>query len=225
MSLQLQAAQVRVAVAANFRSAFEEIQPVFEASTGHTLLASFGSSGLLFAQIQQGAPFDLFLSADSERPLRLVAAGGSIDGKRITYARGRVALWTPGRRQPPSWATAHRFALPDPRLAPYGAAAKACLESLGLWPRVEPNAVFAVNVNQAFHFIATEAVAGGWVAFAQLTQFFDGAPEDYWLAPAECHPPIEQQAVLLSEEPAARAFLDYLLSDPVQTRIRNMGYQ
>ncbi len=216
--------ELRVAVAANFRDAYVEVQDLYQQQTGVRPDAVFGSSGMLYAQITQGAPFHLFLSADRERPLQLDAAGLAAS-QVATYARGRLALWMPNRAASPDALAGERFALANPRLAPYGTAARTCLERLGLWQANQANAVYGNNVSQTFHFVASGAVDAGFVAYAQLLGRNVPARE-IWLAPDSCYEPIEQGIVLLKSntEPEAARFMTFLLNDEVRERLEELGY-
>jgi len=215
---------LRVAVAANFREAFELVAGLYEQQGGGRSEGIYGSSGMLYAQATQGAPFALFLSADMERPTRL-AASGFTTGPAQVYARGRLVLWMPDRTASPELLRGHRFAMANPQLAPYGAAARACLEHLQLWGENAGRIIYGTNVAQAFHFVVSGAVPAGFVAYSQVLGRQVPAAE-IWLAPAECHPPIEQGAVVLKGEHAAAAqdFLSFLLSEPVQAQLESLGY-
>jgi molybdenum ABC transporter molybdate-binding protein len=215
---------LRVAVAANFREAFEMVAELYEQQGGARTEGIYGSSGMLYAQANQGAPFALFLSADMERPERLAAAGRTAGPVQV-YARGRLVLWMPGKTASPDLLNGRRFAMANPQLAPYGAAARACLEHLGLWGVNAGSAIYGNNVAQAFHFVVSKAVPAGFVAYSQVLSRQVPAAE-IWLAPPECHPPIEQGAVVLSGEQAesAQAFLSFLLSEPVQVQLEPLGY-
>ncbi len=220
--------EVRLAVASNFRTTAQALAAAFEQRTGHRVRISSASSGKLYAQILGGAPFDLFLSADAERP-RLLADRGRADPPR-TYAVGRLVYWSPGtpgdearcRRHLP---TARRLALANPKTAPYGRAALEVLENLGLDPGAR-TLVTGENVGQAYAFVASGAVDGGFVAAAQLkrTEAPDGCR---WPVPARLHEPVVQQAVLLARgrsSAPARAFYRYLFGDEARRRIRADGY-
>ena len=193
------AAPLRVAVASNFQAAFEAVRTTLAARAE----ATYGSTGLLYAQIMQGRTFDAFLSADRERPLKLVAEGRAF-GARV-YARGSLVLLvdegSPGRQ----WLTTDkRVALANPQTAPYGRAAREALDALGARPRL----INALNVAQAFHFAASGAADGAFVALAQVTA--QGiAPERYWRLPDRLHEPIDQVAVVMhgEREAEARAWL------------------
>ncbi len=226
----LPAAELRVAVAGNFAPVLERLAPGFEQGSGHTLRPSSGSTGRLYAQIVQGAPFDLFLAADAARPAQLESRGLVVPGTRTTYALGRLALWSPAaddvdallarlQAQPPP-----RLAIANPRLAPYGAAARAWLVNEGHWAALGPGAVRGENIAQAFHFVASGNAELGLVALPQLRLFHEQTPGIAWTVPATLHPPIEQQAVLLRDSEAARALLGWLLTDTTQAQLRALGY-
>lgn len=228
----LQAGQARVAVAANFLGVLRDLAPAFRAASGHRLRISAGSTGKLYAQIRNGAPFDVFLAADAERPRRLEAEGFAVPGSRFTYAEGRLVLWSPqaGRfADGLAWLRRgefRRLALASPRTAPYGRAARQFLSRHGLWDRLSRRLVRGESVAQAYQFVATGAVEAGFVALAQLRR---GSPQggSRWRVPAADHAPIVQQAVLLKrgeQNPAARAFLAFLREPAIRKRITNAGY-
>ena len=210
------AGALRVAVAANFRAAFEAVAGTYPRATA----PAFGSSGLLHAQIAQGRPFDVFLSADRARPQALVERG--LAHSPSLYATGRLALLVNDGAPGPRWATARtRIAIANPQAAPYGRAAVEVLDGLDVAPR----RVVAMNVAQAFHFAASGAVDGAFVAFAQvLARNIDA--ERYWLVPDRRHRPIEQVAVVVrgGDEEGARAFLAHLAERRTRDRIRAAGY-
>ncbi len=204
-----------VAVAANFRDASAEIGREFRELTGHTAIFSYGSTGQLFAQILQGAPFEVFLSADRERAGKAVIAGVGVEGSRLTYAVGRLAVVSrPGGVTPGPEALRtgafDRLAVAEPRSAPYGQAAIEVLRSLGLLDRLSARLVRGQNVAQAHQFVLSGNADLGFVALAQVKNR-PGAT--YWLVPEDLHSPIRQDAVLLkagAPNPAARAFLEFL---------------
>jgi len=226
------AGEVHAAVATSFAATARALAEPFRAASGHALLVSNGSSGKLYAQIASGAPFEVFLSADAERPRRLEEAGHAVAGTRFAYALGRLVLWSadPARAVGPEALRAGdfaRLAIASPELAPYGAAARATLRRLGLWEALAPRLVRGEDVGQAYQFVATGNAELGFVALAQLAARDDQAGGARWLVPAELHPPIEQHAVLLArgrDDPAARAFLDFLRSPDARARIAAAGY-
>ena len=220
-------------MAANFRTALGELAGEFERRHGVALSATFGSSGLLAAQIRQGAPFDAFFSADTLRPEALI--GDGLAAAPVTvYARGRLAL-----RIPPAAADEHatgtaaatagrgRIGIPNPRLAPYGAAAMQCLNRLGVRERVRERLVFGNNVNQVDHFLESGALDRGFLALSQLVAR-GVSPARYWVCPADYHAPIEQGAVLLdrsSQAPAVRTLFRFMTHPDTRARLAQLGYQ
>lgn len=211
------AAPLSVAVASNFQAAFETVRTSLDTPAD----ATYGSTGLLYAQIMQGRTFDAFLSADRERPLMLVAQGRAF-GPQV-YARGSLVLLANAGSPGPHWLTTDkRVALANPQTAPYGRAARQALDALGASPRL----INALNVAQAFHFAASGAANGAFVALAQVTA--QGIPEArYWLLPDRLHAPIEQVAVVMhgEREAEAEAWLDQLLGRDAQSLIRSAGYR
>ena len=207
---------LRIAVAANFRAAFDGVSQTCPCE----LAATFGASGLLHAQIVQGRRFDLFLSADRARPQALVDAGLAF--APVAYAVGRLALLVNTGQPGPGWITANRrVAIANPHAAPYG---RAAAEVLAAQP-TPVQRIIAMNVAQAFHFARSGAVDGAFVAYAQL-RAEDIPAERYWLVPARLHQPIEQVAVAIrgGDEESAEAFLACLGAPPAQRRIRAAGY-
>ncbi len=228
------AAEVQVAVATNFLVPMQKIAAAFARDTGHTAVLAFGSTGRFYAQVRNGAPFEVLLSADDETPLRLEQDGRTVPGTRATYAVGRLVLWSaaPGvvdaqgavlRRPGDS-----RIAIADPRLAPYGGAALQTLQALGLAQALAPRLVQGESIAQAHQFVATGNAAMGFVALSQV--MVDGriGRGSHWLVPAQLHAPLRQDAVLLAPgraNPAARALLDYLRTDAARAVIRAHGYE
>lgn len=225
------AGEVKVAVAANFTAPAREIAARFKARTGHTAVLSFGASGQIYAQVVNGAPFEVFLSADRERPERLEAEGLAAPGTRFTYAVGRLVLYsrTPGlvdgRGAVLGGAGWRKLAIADPKTAPYGEAALEVLRARGLLSAVEPRLVQGGSITQTFQFVGSGAAELGFVAASQVTSVRGGSR---WLVPAQLHAPIVQQAVLLragAGDPAARAFLDFLKGREARAIIRRAGYE
>jgi molybdate transport system substrate-binding protein len=229
---QTPAAQIRLAVAANFTLPMkQQIVPAFQQETGHTVLATYGPTGGLYAQIVQGAPFDALLAADAERPQQLEASGLGVAGTRFTFALGKVVLWsaTPGLVDA-NGAVLEKgnfdhLALPNPKIAPYGRAAREVLRALVLWDTLEPKVVYGQDLNQTYQLIASGNAALGFVALSQVKASRPGDP--YWLPDAALHAPIEQQAILLTrsrDSAAARAFLAFLRSPKGRALIESFGY-
>jgi molybdate transport system substrate-binding protein len=225
------AADTQVAVAANFTEPAREIAAAFKAATGHNAMLSFGSSGQFYAQIAHGAPYEVFLSADAERPRRIEQDGAGVPGARFTYAVGQLVLYsrTPGlvdgRGAVLKSGRFHKLAIADPATAPYGAAAVQTLRKLGAYAAVKPKIVMGSSITQAYQFTETGAAELGFVA---LSQVIDKQGGSRWLVPAADHAPIEQQAILLrpgQENPAANAFLRFLKSPAARAIIRRYGYE
>ena len=224
----------RAAVAANFQVTARRLIKEFRTQSTYRVEISTGSTGALYAQIVNGAPFDLFLSADSTSPQRLVEKGFGIPQSRRTYARGRLVLWNGGHEggRPdclPILKTSgfNKLAIANPVTAPYGLAAKQTLETLSLWRAVERKLVRGGNIAQTYQFVLTGNAQFGFVALAQLNRAKPKSSECRWLVPEDYHAPIDQQLVLLRRartNAAAVAFLDYLASDAAKTIIRAHGY-
>lgn len=228
----LQAATVNVAVASNFAATLRLLATAFNRESGHQLRISSASTGKLYAQIVQGAPYDVFLAADSDRPERLVHSGLAVADSRFTYARGRLLLWGPRSGFAGDGAeilTQGRFrhlAIANPKTAPYGVAARQTLESLDLWEAIEPRLVRGENIGQAFQYVASGAAELGLVSRSQPTALNAGAGYG-WPVPSHLHTPIRQQAVLLmrgADNPAATTFLTFLRSDTAAALIAEAGY-
>ena len=234
LSANVHAAEVRVAVAANFTAPMAQIAATFEKSTGHRLLISYGSTGRLFAQISNGAPFEVLLAADSTAPAKLEASGLTVKGSRMTYAIGRLVLWSPL----PTVVDSHadvlrrgdytRLAIAAPLLAPYGAAAVQTLERLGLRAASQPKWVTGESIGQAYSLVATGNAQLGFVAASQVFSGGKLISGSAWLVPADLHSPIRQEAVLLNRAQsnlAARALLTYLKSDAAKAIMASFGYE
>ncbi len=227
---QVSASEVSVAVAANFVEPARAVAEAFHTATGDTALISPGASGQLFTQISHGAPYEVFLSADAERPQALVAGGYAVGQSRFTYAVGRLALYSasPGLvdgqglvLKRPDLRT---VAIADPAVAPYGVAAEETMRKLGAYDALKPKIVKGASIAQAYQFVATGAAEIGFVAQSQIVTVKGGSR---WLVPEALHAPIEQQAVLLkagANDPAARAFLDFLKTPAARTIISRYGY-
>ena len=225
------AAEVRVAVAANFAEPAREIAARFRARTGHEASISIGSSGQLYAQVVNGAPFDVLLSADRERPEKAEAEGLGVAGSRFTYATGRLVLFsrTPGlvdgRGAVLRTGRFDKIAIADPRTAPYGVAAVEAMRKLGAYDSLQPKLVQGTSIAQTYQFVDTGAAELGFLALSQVAQVKGGSR---WLVPAALHTPIDQQAVLLKRgagNPAARAFLAFLRGAEARAVIRRYGYE
>ncbi len=222
----VQAETVTVAVAANFTAVAEELAERFEAESGHEVVLSFGSTGQLFAQISQGAPFGVFLAADTERPERAIADGFAVEGTFFVYAEGRLALYGLGRDLSDGRAALagdfQKLGIADPAAAPYGKAAIETLGALGLFETVEPRLVQGESISQALQFVESGNAELGFVAMSQVL-----GKADIWAVPAALHQPISQGAVLLQAgegNAAAEGFLAFLQTDVAVGVIEAAGY-
>lgn len=223
-----------VAVASNFRLPAEDIAAQFSRETGHEVRVSMASTGKLYAQITNGAPFDVFLAADSKHPGLLAEAHPELAATRRSYAIGSLVLWTrdaefaDGNCRDALEAIGNRrIAMANPGIAPYGAAARQFLVNAGLWAEIEPRAVYGENIAQAMHFVATGNAQLGLIAKSQALDPRLPAATCSWPVPADMHEPVLQQAILLphgQDNAAAAAFVEYLGSAAARDIIGRFGY-
>jgi len=227
------AGEVAVAVAANFQQPMQQIAAAFAQETGHKAQLTSGATGRFYAQIRNGAPFEVLLAADSETPAKLEAEGLGVPGTRFTYAQGRLVLWSakPGivdaEAQVLKRASFTHLALANPKLAPYGAAALETLRGMGLAEALRGKFVQAENIAQAHQFVASGNALLGFVAYSQV--FEDGRllAGSAWVVPPNLHEPILQDAVLLAkgrDNAAAQALLKYLQTPAARAIISRFGY-
>ena len=225
---------VQVAVAANFTAPVQAIAAEFEKDTGHKLVASFGATGQFYTQIKNGAPFEVFLSADDTTPLKLEKEGDTVKGSRFTYAIGTLALWSAkdgyvdAKGKVLSDNAYQHLSIADPKTAPYGLAATQVLGKLNLTDKVKDKLVTGQNITQAFQFVSTGNAELGFVALSQI--FKDGkvTSGSAWIVPAELHEPIKQDAVILTkgkDNVAAKALVEYLKGPKAAAIIKSYGYQ
>ena len=228
------AGEVQVAVAANFAGPMEKLAAQFQKDTGHKAVVASGATGKFYAQIRNGAPFEVLLSADDETPARLEAEGQVVAKSRFTYAVGRLVLWSAKANYVDATGavlktgTFTHLAIANPKTAPYGAAAVAVIDKLGLTARLQPRLVQGENIAQAFQFASTGNAELGFVAQAQVWRDGKFTAGSGWIVPATMHAPIRQDAALLTrgaKNPAAQALLDYLRSDKAKALIRAYGYE
>jgi len=225
------ASPLRVAVASNFRHAMEALADRFENDTGQTLTLAFGSSGKHYAQIRNGAPFDAFFAADSERPRRLEEEGAAVPDTRFTYARGRLLLWSARAGYVDEHGEVLRtgsfrhLAIANPDLAPYGAAARETLTALGLWEGLQDRLVRGENIGQTYQFVSSGNAELGFIAQSLLAWPGHPATGSWMIVPQSLYRPIEQQAVLLRDSEAGRAFMDYMRTPAAGALIREYGYE
>lgn len=230
------AGEISVAVAANFTAAARELARQFEETSGHHARLSFGSTGQLYAQISNGAPFDVFLAADSVRPQKLESSKLAVAGSRFTYARGTLVLVSDAAGKFSDGAAFleadkfQRLAIANPETAPYGHAAQQVLEKLGLWQKLQHKIVRGNSIAQTYQFVVTGNAEAGFIADSQAVarkQKEGSSFASSWLVPEAFYDPIEQQAALLNRDadPAvARDFLDFLKSDAARVIITRYGY-
>ena len=228
------AAEVQVAVAANFTEPMKAIAAVFEKTTGHKALLTFGATGKFHAQILNGAPFDVFLAANQESPAALEAANLVVPGSRFTYAQGKLALWSADPKrvdaqgQVLSSGQFRKLAIASPKAAPYGAAAVEALTALRQWEAIEPRLVQGESIGQAYSFIATGNAELGFVALSQVLEGGRLKSGSMWLVPPSLYKPIRQDAVLLRQgeaNAAARELLALLKSPRIKDLVRSYGYE
>ncbi len=224
--------ETHAAVAANFIKPMKEVVARFEEKTGHKVTLSFGSTGKLYAQIRNGAPFDLFLSADSTTPAKLEQEGLGVAGSRFTYATGRLALWSPKEGYVDQGGEVlkkgdfRHVAIANPKTAPYGVAARQVLEGMGLWAGIGPRIVQGENIAQTHQFVASGNAELGFIALSQAKDAAD-AGGSLWVVPQALYSPIEQDAILLQhgkDNSAARKLLAYLKGDEARAVIKAYGY-
>lgn len=233
MTGNVSAAEVRVAVAANFTAPFKDIAQAFERATGDKVIAAFGSTGGFAAQIRNGAPFDILLAADAATPARLEADKLGVAGSRYTYAIGRLVLWSADphlvdhdgavlRRAP-----FQTLAIADPALAPYGKAAVQTLDRLGLRAALQPKLVQGTSIGQTFQFVSSGAASLGFVALSQVVAANGWKTGSGWIVPDNLHDPIRQDALLLrtgADSKAAVALMTYLRGTEARGIIGKFGY-
>ena len=233
LASQAHADEVSIAVAANFTAPMQKIAAEFEKDTGHKINAAFGSTGKFYAQIKNGAPFEVLLTADDETPTRLVAENAAVAGTQFTYAVGKLVLWS----AKPAVVDAagevlkkgdfEHIALADPKLAPYGAAAIEAMKALGVYDALAPKVVTAENITQSYQFISTGNAQLGFVALSQVLK--DGKIEgSSWLVPAKLYQQIRQDAVILENgrgKAAAEALMKFLKGDKAKAIIKSYGYE
>ena len=231
--LKVHAAEVTVAVAANFAAPMKVIAQEFQRETGHQLRMSFGSTGQFYAQIKHGAPFSILLAADERTPEKIEQDGWGVPGSRFTYAVGKLALWsmTPGLVDGDGAilksGTVDRIAIANPKLAPYGAAAVEVIHKLGLSDALSSKIVEGSSIGQAFQFVASGNADVGFVALSQVYENGQIKQGSAWIIPAGMYQPIKQDAILLkagSGNPAAEALVKYLQGNQARSVMRSFGY-
>lgn len=226
--------EVQVAVAANFTAPMQRIAAEFEKDTGHKALLVFGATGKFYAQISNGAPFEVFLSADDETPARLEKELLTAPATRFTYAIGKLVLWSAkdgyvdDQGDVLKKSDFKHLALANPKTAPYGAAAIEVMKKLGVQESVQPRVVQGENISQTHQFVATGNAELGFVALSQVFKNGRVTSGSAWIVPAKLYAPIRQDAVVLAKgrnKPAAGALVKYLKTDKARGIIKSYGYE
>jgi molybdate transport system substrate-binding protein len=229
-----QAEEVQVAVAANFTAPARLIAGDFEKDTGHKALLSFGSTGKLYAQIKNGAPFGVLLAADAGTPAKLEAEGAAVPGSRFTYAVGSLVLWSAkpdfvdDQGEVLRTGDFQHLAIANPKTAPYGAAAIEVLTSLKALGAIEPKLVQGENIAQTYQYVKSGNAELGFVALSQVISDGKIASGSAWVVPRKLYKPIRQNAVLLTPgegNAAAQAWLAYLKGEKARAVIKAFGYR
>ncbi len=224
---------IQVAVAANFSAPMKQIAALFEQETGHKVLISSGSTGKLYEQIKNGAPFQVFLAADDKTPAKLDSELLTVAGTRFTYAVGKLVLWSAkpgfvdGKGEVLRQSAFQHIAVANPKLAPYGAAAIETMTKLGVLAGIEPKIVLGENISQTQQFVASGNAELGFVALSQVMKDGKSVDGSMWVVPADLHSPICQDAVLLATgkgKPAAEELMKFLKGDKARAVIASFGY-
>ena len=232
IAAQARADEVSVAVAANFSAPMQKIAAEFEKDTGHKVVAAYGSTGKFYAQIKNGAPFEVLLAADDETPAKLIHENAAVAGSQFTYAIGKLVLWSAkpavvdGQGEVLKQGGFDHIAIANPKLAPYGAAAVQAMKTLGVYDALQPKIVTAESIAQSWQFVSSGNALLGFVALSQVLK--DGKIEgSAWVVPGSLYPPIRQDAVILEKgkgRPAAEALLNYLKTAKARAIITRFGY-
>ncbi|SFE31741.1 molybdate ABC transporter substrate-binding protein [Phytopseudomonas straminea] len=226
--------QVQVAVAANFTAPMQAIASAFEKDTGHSVQASYGATGQFYAQISNGAPFEVFLSADDSTPAKLEQEGLSVKGSRFTYTIGTLVLWSPKQGFVDDQGAVLKkgefkhLSIANPKAAPYGLAATQTLAKLGLSDALKGKIVEGQNITQALQFVSTGNAELGFVALSQVYKDGQITSGSAWMVPETMYEPIRQDALILKKgeaNPAAKALVEYLRGPKAAEIIKAYGYK
>ena len=226
--------EIQIAVAANFTAPMQQLAPEFEKATGHRVVASYGATGKFYAQIRNGAPFEVLLSADDETPAKLAREGAAVTASQFTYAKGKLVLWSAkpaivdDKGAVLKQAGFDHLALANPKLAPYGAAAVDAMKALGVYEVLGPKFVTAENISQTYQFVKSGNALMGFVALSQVMKEGKISEGSAWVLPANLYQPIRQDAIVLDKgrgKPAAEALMRFLKSERAQHVIRSFGYE
>lgn len=226
------AEEISVAIAANFTAPMKQIADAFEKETGHKIVAAYGATGKFYAQIKNGAPFDVLLSADSETPAKLIRENAAVAGSQFTYAMGKLVLWSASPAVVDQAGKVLKdgdfkhIAIANPKIAPYGAAAVDVMKLLGVYEKLQSKMVTGESIAQTYQFIHSGNALLGFVALSQVLK--DGKIDgSSWIIPSKLHTPILQDVVILEKgknKPAATALLNYLKTDKAKAIITSFGY-
>ena len=217
-------------MASNFATAMKALTVEFEKTTAHHTVLSFGSTGKHYAQIKNGAPFDVFLAADAARPALLEEQDIALIGSRTTYARGKLVLWTSKpdvndlKETLLNSQDIRHLALANPKLSPYGLGAKQVMVKLDIWPKLQTKLVRGENIAQTFQFVHSGNAELGFVAYSQAVNPKRSVQGSFWMPHQSLYSPIDQQAVLLNDKQASKDFLRFLEGSLARQIIQNYGY-
>ncbi len=219
-------ASIKIAVASNFKITLDDISKKYKKQTGKTVIISSASTGILFNQIKHGAPFDLFLSADSKRAKLIENSVQGVMGSRFTYAKGRLAFWQPKSRVQVTVKSLYHYkgklVMANPKLSPYGLASKQALMSMKLWQKNQY--IQGENIIQTYQFIDSGNIKAGFVAYVLIKQL---PKKQYYLVSPNLYKPIEQQGVILAKSKSlddTKQFVNFLISTKIQQFIKKKGY-
>ena len=234
MAAKVQAVEIKVAVASNFANVLKEVAIEFQKDTGHQLAITPGATGKFYAQISNGAPFDVFLSADDETPRKLAQEGKAIASSQFTYAIGRLALWSPNPEMIDKTADILKtdkfkfIAIANAKVAPYGQAAVQTMQKLGVLTKIEPRVVQGESISQTYQFVSTGNAQLGFVAMSQIVENGKIKMGSAWIVPEDMHEQLKQDAVVLQSckhMSACQALIDYLKSEKAKKLMASYGYK
>ena len=234
MAAKVQAVEIKVAVASNFANVLKEVAIEFQKDTGHQLAITPGATGKFYAQISNGAPFDVFLSADDETPRKLAQEGKAIASSQFTYAIGRLALWSPNPEMIDKTADILKtdkfkfIAIANAKVAPYGQAAVQTMQKLGVLTKIEPRVVQGESISQTYQFVSTGNAQLGFVALSQIVENGKIKTGSAWIVPEEMHEQLKQDAVVLQSckhMSACQALIEYLKSEKAKKLMASYGYK